>query len=263
MDQGSRRIEAVLFDLDDTLIDWADVTVSRDEYYRPRVRRLRDFLMDKGYELPPASEFQSILDQAIFATWEEAKKTWIIKSYGAIFSQVLLNMGLIIEGLDIDELLRLFDWNAWPGVVNFPDTIPVLEELRWRGYKIGLLTNSILPMWMRDVELETFQLLTYFDARVTAADVGYVKPHPNIYYALLDMMKITPDRAVFVGDRPKNDIAGANAVGLISVLMDPPHLQRDLNGVIPDHTITALGELLPLLEELEQVGQPGLPGRAS
>jgi putative hydrolase of the HAD superfamily len=252
MGQGSRRIEAVLFDLDDTLIDWAGVSVTYEEYFHPRVSRLHDLLTDKGYELPPTSEFQSILDQAISDTWEEAKKTWVIKSYGDILSQVLLNLGLIVEGIDIDELLRVFDCGAWPGVVNFPDTIPVLEELRTRGYKIGLLTNSFLPMWMRDVELETYQLLPYFDARVTAADVGYVKPHPNIYYALLDMMRITPDQAVFVGDRPKNDIAGANAVGLISVLMDPPHLQRELNGVIPDHTITMLGDLLPLLEELEQ-----------
>jgi putative hydrolase of the HAD superfamily len=256
MDQGSRRIEAVLFDLDDTLIDWDEVSVSRDEYYRPRVSRLHAFLTDKGYELPPAPELQSILDQAIFATWEEAKKSWVIRPYGDILSQVLLNLGLFIEGLNINELLRVFGWEAWPGVVNFPDTIPVLEELRRRGYKIGLLTNSFLPMWMRDVELESFQLITYFDARITAADVGYVKPHPNIYYALLDRMKISPDQAVFVGDRPKNDIAGANAVGLISILMDPPHLQRELNGVVPDHTITTLSDLLPLLEELERVSQP-------
>ena len=245
--------KAILFDLDDTLIDWAEVSDTYKEYIHPRVSRFHDFLTDKGYELPPVADFQSIHDQAIFDTWEEAKKTWVIKSYGEILGQVLLNLGVIVEGIDVDELLRIFSCDAWPGVVNFPDTIPVLEELRRRGYKIGLLTNSMLPMWMRDVELETYQLLPYFDARVTAADVGYMKPHPNIYHVLLDMMKITPDQAVFVGDRPNNDIVGANAVGLISILMDPPHLQRELNGVIPDHTITALGDLLPLLEELEQV----------
>lgn len=251
MNQDSRQIEAVLFDLDDTLIDWADLAVTREEYFGPRVERLHNYLSGLGYELPPASEFQSILDQAIFATWDDAKKSWIIESYGVIMSQVLQNMGFVVDGLDPDELLRVFGWDPWPGVVVFPDTISVLEELRDRGYKIGLLTNSFLPMWMRDRELEAFDLLSYFDARVTAADVGFVKPHPNIYYALLDMMQITPDRAVFVGDRPKNDIAGANAVGLISVLMDPPHLERELSGVVPDYTITCLSDLLPILENLD------------
>lgn len=251
----NRRIKAILFDLDDTLIDWADMTVSREEYFGPRVERLHDYLSGLGYELPPPREFQSILDQAIFATWDEAKKSWIIKSYGDLIAQVLLSMGCIIDDLDTDELLRIFGWDPWPGVVVFPDTIPVLEALQERGYMIGLLTNSFLPMWMRDKELEVYQLLPFFDARITAADVGYVKPHPNIYYALLDRMKMTPDQAVFVGDRPKNDIAGANAVGLISVLMDPPHLERELNGVIPNYTITCLSELLPILENLEQVDQ--------
>ncbi len=70
-------------------------------------------------------------------------------------------------------------------------------------------------------------------------------------------MKVSPDRAVFVGDRPKNDIAGANAVGLVSVLMDPPHLARDLNGVVPDYTIPCLTDLLPILDELNSTSSAG------
>jgi putative hydrolase of the HAD superfamily len=57
--------------------------------------------------------------------------------------------------------------------------------------------------------------------------------------------------AVFVGDRPANDIAGANAVGLTSVWMNPPHLSHELNGVTPDYEINALQELLPILAEIE------------
>jgi FMN phosphatase YigB (HAD superfamily) len=93
--------------------------------------------------------------------------------------------------------------------------------------------------------------MEYLDARVASGDVGYLKPHPAVYQRILELLETTPERAVFVGDRPSNDIAGANEVGLISVLMDPPHLDRQLEGVEPDYTIGCLNELLPILERLE------------
>jgi FMN phosphatase YigB (HAD superfamily) len=55
-----------------------------------------------------------------------------------------------------------------------------------------------------------------------------------------------------VGDRPSHDIAGANATGMISILMAPPHFNRGLDGVEPDFTINRLEELLPILDNLEQ-----------
>jgi FMN phosphatase YigB (HAD superfamily) len=57
---------------------------------------------------------------------------------------------------------------------------------------------------------------------------------------------------VFVGDRPVNDIAGANEAGMISVLISPPHLDRELNGVQPDYIIQRLSELIPILDKLEE-----------
>ncbi len=256
MNVDRRRIKAVIFDLDDTLIDWANLSTTFEEFYRPRAKKLYNFLVEAGHGLPTLEEFVLALNQAIIDTWDEAKRTWSIKSYGEILCNLLAGMDLDTSNLDRDSLLNVIGWDPWPGVVVFPDTISVLSELRERKYKIGLLTNSFLPMWMRDRELEAYKLLDYFDARLTAAEVGYVKPHPNIYHALLDMLGITAGQAVFVGDRPKNDIAGANAVGLISVLMDPPHVERDLEGHIPDYTISRLSELLPILDELEQMSLP-------
>lgn len=251
MSSPARYIEAVLFDLDDTLIDWAPVTIHRAEFYGPRVARIHAHLVRLGHELPPIEEFQSILDQAVLSTWSEAKKTWALRSFSDVLRQVLSDLGLPTESIDFDEALRVFGWGPWSGVMPFPDAIPVLQELRYRGYKLGLLTNSFLPMWLRDFELAAYELLDYWDARITAAEVGYMKPHPSIFYAVLDALKVTPERAVFVGDRPRNDIAGANAVGLISVLMAPPHLNRELDGISPDYTITCLSELIPILDSLE------------
>jgi HAD superfamily hydrolase (TIGR01509 family) len=251
MKKDRRRIEAVLFDLDDTLIDWSNLSVTFDQFYSLRVHRLYVYLKGLGYQLPEESDFLDLQREAIIDTWEEAKANWTIKSFGTIICQLLESLGLDTSELEGDELLGIIGWAPWPGVNPFPDTIDVLEILRQRNYKIGLLTNSFLPMWMRDKELEAYNLLHYFDARLTAADIGFVKPHPDIYHALLDRLEVSPKQAVFVGDRPKNDIAGANAVGLHSVLMDPPHLDYELDGVVPDYTISSLSELLPILDKLE------------
>ena len=147
--------------------------------------------------------------------------------------------------------MQVYDWQPMAGVVPYPETISVLQHLRQSGYKIGLITNAMLPMWMRDVELRHYQLLEYFDVRLTSGDVGYIKPHPAIYHTALKQLDTQPAQAIFVGDRPENDVAGANNAGMISVWMDPPHLSNELNGVQPDFTITQLNELLPILEQLE------------
>jgi HAD superfamily hydrolase (TIGR01509 family) len=251
------KIDAVIFDLDDTLIDWAEQSLTYQEFNRPKIEHVRRYLLGCGHRLPAASEFFDIVNTAMRETWVEAKQDRLIPSLGEVFCDIFLRLGLDVDQIDRDEVLRRYDWGPVPGVAPYPDTIEVLDALRDRGYKIGLLTNSFLPMWMRDVELRAFGLIEYLDVRLSSGDVGYLKPHPAIYQAILEMLEASPNRSVFVGDRPHDDIAGANESGLISVLIDPPHLDRELNGVQPDFTITRLSELLPILEGL--TSPPGHP----
>jgi len=252
MDCNERRISSVLFDLDDTLIDWANASLTWPDIYRPRTSRVRRYVMDAGHCLPPLDELNDLLREAVITTWDKAKKTLRIPSLGDVLCRLFSDLGVDVSQMDPEDLLRVFGWAPRPGVTLFPDTIMVLTELRQRGYKIGLLTNSFLPMWMRDIELQAYELMEFLDARITAADIGYLKPHPIIYHRLLDMLQTPPGQAVFVGDRPRHDIAGANEAGLISVLINPPHLNRELHDVVPDFTITCLSELLPVLEGLEE-----------
>jgi putative hydrolase of the HAD superfamily len=245
-----QNIDTIVFDLDDTLISWANPTVGRKDFTRPRVANIHACLTAIGLKLPPMKDFWLIIDEAIISAWTQAKQTWRIKSFGDILSQVFRGLGLPMDRIDINEILRQFDWGPRPGVILFPDTHQVLGELKKRGYKMGLLTNSFLPMWVRDAELESYDLLDYWDARITAADVGYLKPHKKIFLTLLQNLETEAGNAVFVGDRPKNDISGANQVGMVSILMKPDYLHRELAGVTPDHTIGCLNELLPIVEKL-------------
>jgi putative hydrolase of the HAD superfamily len=246
----TRQIKAVIFDLDDTLIDWSNLEVKWDVFHFGRVEKARNYLTENGHQLPEPQELYVFIKDRLQKTWDDARQDWAIPSMAQVMHQILIDLGISAEQVDMEALLTHYNWGVFPGVVPFDDTHQVLETLRQQDYKIGLVTNSIFSMWMRDVELEAYNLIDYFDARITSGDIGYLKPHPQIYHRILEMLDVRPDQAVFVGDRPQNDIAGANEVGLTSVLMSPPHLERDLDGIQPDHTINTLSELLPILEKL-------------
>jgi putative hydrolase of the HAD superfamily len=184
--------------------------------------------------------------------WDEATEDWSGPDFAEVLRRVCTDAGLDASGVEMHALMRAYDWRPMPGVALYPDTLAVLQALRDGGYALGLVTNSYYPMWMRDVELEHYQLLDFFDVRMTASDAGYLKPHRAIFTQALKQLGTEPERAVFVGDRPEHDIRGANEAGLVSVLLDPPHLERDRDGVEADYTISSLSELLPILIELEK-----------
>jgi putative hydrolase of the HAD superfamily len=209
------------------------------------------YLATAGHPLPDREAFFQLYRETIVENWRQAKKTWASVNFAQSLRQLFAALKLDLDRIDMDEALAAYDWQPVPEVVLYEDALSILETLRQREYKIGLITNSMLPMWMRDVELRAYGIIDYFDVRITSGDTGYMKPHPAIYRHALASLDASPERAVFVGDRPENDIAGANEAGLVSVLMDPPHLDRDLDGVKPDYTITRLRDLLPILEDLE------------
>ena len=245
------RISAVLFDMDDTLIDWSRAEGDIAAIEAKHMANVYRHLAEQDHVLPP---FQSFLDQfhnAMVNAWTEAKKSWSGVSFGSLLRDFLATCGLDTNKIDLDAVMLAYNWSVIPGVAPFDDTLFVLAQLKEAGYKIGLITNAMQPMWMRDIELRAFGILDYLDARLTSGDVGFMKPHPFIYHRALELLDVAPEAAVFVGDRPANDIAGANKAGLISVLISPPHLNRDLADTRPNYTISQLTELLPILAELE------------
>lgn len=254
MISNQKRIQAVLFDLDDTLIDWSEQTGNYLDFTRPHLDNIYDFLSKQDHPLPTRQEFYDIYINVLVEAWQKAKQTWSGVNFGYTLETFFQALELDCQTIDMQQIMQVYAVQPIPKVALYDDTISVLETLRLDGYKIGLITNSMMPMWMRDIELRAYGILDYFDCRLTSGDVGYMKPHPLIYQKALEILDLKPDQALFVGDRPNNDIAGANAAGLTSVLMSPPHLKRELNDAKPDHIINNLSELLPLLQQLELKG---------
>lgn len=251
MFRPNKRITTVIFDLDDTLIDWSPKLERGADVSRRHIGNVYNFLLEDGHVMPPWETFLLLFREVVVERWTEAKRNWTGVNFEHVLTDTFVVCKLDLNRIDLNAILRAYNWQPVPGVVPYADTLPVLNTLKQSGYKIGLITNSMQPMWMRDIELDAYGILKYLDARITSGDAGYMKPHPYIYWMLLKRLHSTPKRTVFVGDRPVNDILGANKAGLTSVLMDPPHLNYSLDSIKPNFSITKLSELLPILKELD------------
>ncbi|HWW54591.1 MAG TPA: HAD family hydrolase, partial [Acidimicrobiales bacterium] len=79
-----------------------------------------------------------------------------------------------------------------------------------------------------------------------SSELAHTKPHPEAFRAVLTALDVAPGQAVFVGDRPFDDIGGAQGVGMRAVLR--PHRATPMTpGATPDAVIGSLAELPDLI----------------
>jgi putative hydrolase of the HAD superfamily len=99
----------------------------------------------------------------------------------------------------------------------FPDAAPALAQLRARGLRLVVASNwdASLPEVLRAAGL-----VELVDAAVPSAAVGAPKPAPALFKAALEAAGVEAARAVYVGDSPANDVAGAAAAGIRAVLLE-------------------------------------------
>jgi putative hydrolase of the HAD superfamily len=119
----------------------------------------------------------------------------------------------------------------WSQSVHFElyeDALPVLDLLRERGIKIGMLSNS-----SRDLGEFVAHHGLYADAVLTSHVHGKTKPHGSIFAAMLRRLEVEPPEAVMVGDTIEDDVEGALAAGMSAVLLDRegryPHVTARLD----------------------------------
>jgi len=98
-------------------------------------------------------------------------------------------------------------------VVLYEEALAVLEVLA-KNYTLGALTNGNADIYKTDAA-------EYFDFAFLAEDIGVSKPAPDMFQAALARAGALAGEIVHVGDNPEHDIAGAHAVGLRTVWMNP------------------------------------------
>ena len=173
----AEQLRGLLFDFDDTLVDWSGVGLRWRDIETARLSRVREYVHGKthAYWLNTDSLLEVYL-QRTRAAWADARLSLRAPHMPSILMGALESQGVAVERLDTEEVIRAYDWNVVPGTVVFPDVPPALKMLREQGLKLGIVTNASQPMSMRDAELATHGLLDFFpDCRLSAADVGYLE----------------------------------------------------------------------------------------
>ncbi|WP_242606024.1 HAD family hydrolase [Frankia sp. Cppng1_Ct_nod] len=197
-------------------------------------------------------------------TWllEDTERQWWATEGGAgrsgtvmeLLAAVSAAVGLDVSGA-VHRVSARHDLRAWtPHTVCDPEALLLMHLVRARGLRIGLLTNTHWPRSWHSRWLARDGLLELFDARVYTNDLPFSKPHPGAFHAALASLGVSdPRSAVFVGDRPASDIAGARAVGMRTVLLSDglrPQLEASgpAGGSQADAVIGRLGCLPGVLD---------------
>lgn len=130
--------------------------------------------------------------------------------------------------------------NLWGNVRE--RTVETLEELRRRGYRLGVISNAD---GRAEEALDAAGLRPHFELVIDSGLVGVEKPDPRIFHLAAERMGIDPEDAVYVGDIYEIDVQGARAAGMRPILIDPLWKREDLDC----DRIRALHDLLDLLPE--------------
>ncbi len=237
----NRNIEAIFLDVGNTLR-----VVIEDPAFMCQARK--DLMALVGAR-ESEKEFFEGLDTRWKAYRKQSKSSLLEASEKELWTKWLLpDYPAEKIGPLAGKLTRL--WRDHDGRrVPRPDVKSTVIELHKRGYKLGIIANTIteteIPDWM-----EADGLTKYFETVVLSSKVGTRKPDPQIYWEAARRVAVEPAKCAYVGDNPVRDVEGTQRAGfgMMIILLEPATLAKEpSNGEVkPDFTIHTTGELLDI-----------------
>jgi putative hydrolase of the HAD superfamily len=238
-------VRAVLFDLGNTLWHIPDPPLQQ-EVRNETVRRIRALVRSWGFEVEEHHNFLGRdIRLAITAADREAYESHCVSpDFNKLVHDIAAQHEMEITPAQAEELWET--WNlggAFFGRVLFEDAIDTLHELRDRGYRLACVTNRAFSGRGFQAELDEHGLTGLFDALSVSCDVGYMKPHQEIFQHALDLLDIAPGEAVMVGDSLRADVEGARALGMTGVWRKYARSPERIDGITPDYAVDELREI--------------------
>ncbi len=236
-------LEAVLFDWGDTLMQFA---------YSPELvsagHRAGLEAIGRG-DLPDVetvtARFRDEYEPLFWApgTIEEIE-------YPQLVRRLLGDFGVEIDDEELGRYLEA-EHRAWdPARILAANTHPLLEALRERGLKLGLVSNAFDPGWLLHRDLEQMGLAQRLDFSVFSSEIGLRKPHPAIFEHALGALGVEPERTLFVGDRLFEDVRGAAELGMTTVQALWFRADEHPDGAEPDHRAFTQLDVLNVVRRL-------------
>jgi putative hydrolase of the HAD superfamily len=227
----------VLFDLDDTLIDYSAGTESSWSEACAAV--------GAPAGLDPGGLSRAVLEARRWF-WDDpirhrTERVDMLGAWTKIAARALEEVGAPGAALAA-ALAEDYATRRTSAHYLYPDAIDTLARLRSAGARLAMVTNGD-KRFQRE-KIERFALAPYFEAIVIEGEFGIGKPDASVYRHVLAALGVGPREAIMVGDHLDNDVAGAQAVGIRGVWLDRDRLGLPAGcGVRPDRIIAALTEL--------------------
>ena len=190
--------KAILFDLDDTLIDFFQLKVKS-------VNAAVKAMIKAGL---PMNERDAIA--AIFEMYKEhgIEDKEIMNKF--LEKHHKMDFRILCQGINAYRETQRKYFRPYDGV------IPTLKKLRKKNLRLAILSDAPnFKAWLRLVEAG---LDGFFDVVITFNDTNHKKPSPEPFKLAIEKLQLDPEEILFVGDWPERDIAGAKRVGIKTVL---------------------------------------------
>jgi putative hydrolase of the HAD superfamily len=231
-------MRAVLFDLDDTLVQTH--AASNDTW-----QKLAD---EFAPQLDVAEgELHAALNQARRWFWAdpERHKQWrllMAESASEALRVVMQQRGRPVDAQLLSAFEQRYTTIFFESLALFPDALSVLHELRARGTRLAMITNG--GAWWQRRKIELHKLAPLFECIVVEGEFGVGKPAPETYLHALAQLGVEAHEASMVGDRLDWDVLGPQRLGITGVWYDfaGRGLPTERAGE-PDRVIHALTEL--------------------
>jgi len=135
--------------------------------------------------------------------------------------------------------------------VEFPaENETALEKVREKGYRMAIVSNFDYAPAAYAL-IEKFRIGRFFERIVISEEVGWRKPKPIIFTRAMELMGISPDEALFVGDNFTADICGAKGIGIDAVWLNYKKENEENLHPEPDYIIPSFPGITALLPDLK------------
>lgn len=208
MDDADHKL--VIFDLDDTLIDFATTRGIAST-------SLSDVLLREGFDAAAYMEHFAKLDKRLFSAFELGQLTRA--EYRQLrFSHPFSAMGLVPPLEIVQRLNKIFMDCVNDSPILYPDVMPTLERLQKQGLRMAILTNG--PSDGQRRKLKATGLGDVVHHVAIGEEVGFSKPSPQAFHSVVDRFAFDKGHALMVGDSPILDYDAALSAGLRALLLD-------------------------------------------
>ncbi len=233
------RLRAVIFDWGGTLTPWHTVDLAEQwTVYARAVHRDDD---------QASADLAARILAAEDAAWQRSRTG----QGSAQMDDLLRQAGLDPADAWHEAALAAYRQFWEPHTFTDEQVRPLFEGLRERGIGVGVLSNTI---WSGDYHRGVFErdgVLDLIDADVYSSEIAWTKPHPQAFHAAAAALGVEPCEAVYVGDRPFEDVHGSQAAGMRAIWVPHskiPVAQQVPVDVIPDGVAHELLDILDIVD---------------